>query len=386
MARKSRAKQSKALPGRIKILAGVLVAVVALGIAGVKFLQSPRGSVFLLGKGVTSHYTRAQDHIQGGLKRALVARGSITIRGKNYPVKRWEIVCPETADLIQVNLALTKAARSRGAAVQKSSEDQTGRELHLEIGSGQYTTHSIAVIKQARRRAVPPEETVKKPAAGPMLALVVDDFGYSKNGTVEAFLALDMPITVAVIPSLPHSSEVAALAAARKKETILHLPMEPEEPRRHDVAPVTSAMTSDEIAALVAKYLSDIPGAAGVNNHMGSKATQDERVMRAVLGVLKERKLYFLDSLTSPRSIAYNAAVQRGVKAVQNDLFLDDDTQDPKLVGERLRRLVKLAKTRGEAVGIAHPRRWTLEALRNNEAMLKSSGVRLVFLSELAGD
>lgn len=396
MVRKRRAKRSKALPNRIKILAGVLVAVIALGIAGVKFLQSPRGSVFLLGKGVTSHYTRAQDHIGGGLKRALAGlkleralkekRGTIQARGKNYPVKLWEIACPERADLIQINLALTKAARSRGGTVLESREDQTGLELHLKIGSGPYATHSIKVSKQTARPAAPRVKTGAERDTSPRLALVIDDFGYSANGTVEAFLALDIPITLSIIPSLPFSSRIAAMARTHKKEIMLHLPMEPEERHRYDVAPVTSAMTSEEIENLVAKYLSELPDAAGVNNHMGSKATQDERVMKAVLSVLKGRKLYFLDSLTSPRSIAYNAARSRGVRAARNDLFLDDDTRDPKLVGERLLKLLELAKKQGEAVGIAHPRRWTLEALREHEAKLRSSGVRLVFLSEVAGD
>jgi polysaccharide deacetylase 2 family uncharacterized protein YibQ len=396
MAKKKRAKKSKPTPQRVKILIGLLLAVLVCGIAGVKFLQSARGSVFLLGKGAAGHYERSQKYIQTGLKGALIELGLekglkekreyVTVEGKKYPIVLWEIACDEGADLVRINVAFTTAARSRGATVQEAREDESGRELRLKIGSGRFTTHIIKVSKRAAQSAAPRGEAGTERNAVPMLALVMDDFGYSANGTVEAILSLDVPFTISIIPSLPFTARVAAMAGEHKKEVILHLPMEPEEPLKYDVPPVTTAMSSEEIRALVTKYLSELPAAVGVNNHMGSKATQDERVMRAVLAPLKERRLYFLDSLTSPRSVAYNEARREGVAAARNDLFLDDDTQDPKLVGERLSKLLELAKTRGRAVGIAHPRRWTLEALRDNEARIKSSGVRMVFLSELAAD
>jgi len=105
--------------------------------------------------------------------------------------------------------------------------------------------------------------------------------------------------------------------------------------------------------------------------------------MKAVLSVLKKRKLFFLDSLTSSKSIAYNTAKSVGVGAVRNNLFLDAETNDPDVIEKRLRRLLAIAKRNGHAVGIGHPKKWTLEVLQKSKAMIEQSGVQLVFVSDL---
>jgi hypothetical protein len=142
-------------------------------------------------------------------------------------------------------------------------------------------------------------------------------------------------------------------------------------------------MSDAEIASLVERYLEETPGVAGVNNHLGSIATQDARVMKAVLGVLAPRGLFFFDSLTSNKSIAYNTARSLGVPAARNDLFIDTETEDQRIVEARLNRLVDLAKTRGYAIGIGHPRPWTYDAIRAWRERAEDSGVELVFLSQL---
>jgi polysaccharide deacetylase 2 family uncharacterized protein YibQ len=390
MARKKRTStKSKGTPGRVKALAWLLVIVLVAGIAGVKFFQSSRGHLFLLGKGFGGYYTTSQESVDEALRDAVaklgladvlrMKRGGITVQGEHFSLLIWRIACGERCDLVKINLAFTRAARSRGASILKSREDRDGRELLLEIGSGPYTTHKIVITTEAGDAGA--RETERDTT--PKLAIVIDDFGYSSNGIIEAFLKLDIPITCSVIPTLPHSKTIVARARAAGKEAILHLPMEPEEQHAYDVAPVTTGMSSPQIEEMVRSYVAGMDGVVGANNHMGSRATQDERVMRAVLAVLKERKLFFLDSLTSPRSIAYNSAIQMGVKTARNDLFLDDDTQERERVEERLLELIERAKRNGSAVGIGHPRRWTLDALANMESILKQSGVRLVYLSEL---
>jgi polysaccharide deacetylase 2 family uncharacterized protein YibQ len=137
-------------------------------------------------------------------------------------------------------------------------------------------------------------------------------------------------------------------------------------------------MSQEEITALVERYIESLAGIDGVNNHQGSLATTDVRVMKSVLGVIRSHDLFFLDSLTSPKSVAYNVARELGVPAARNRVFLDDDTESPDTVAERLRQLVELAQTHGSAIGIAHPHRWTLDALIESESYLKNSGVVLV--------
>jgi polysaccharide deacetylase 2 family uncharacterized protein YibQ len=126
-----------------------------------------------------------------------------------------------------------------------------------------------------------------------------------------------------------------------------------------------------------------MPGIEGVNNHQGSLATADPRVMKTVLVVLQDYGLFFLDSLTSNKSIAYNTAKEMGVAAARNSVFLDADTEDPEVVEQRIRQLVARAKANGAAVGIGHPRRWTLDALERSETYLKNAGIELVYLRDL---
>jgi polysaccharide deacetylase 2 family uncharacterized protein YibQ len=142
-------------------------------------------------------------------------------------------------------------------------------------------------------------------------------------------------------------------------------------------------MTDAQIESLVEKYVAETPGVAGVNNHLGSLATQDARAMAAVMRVLGPRKLYFLDSLTSSKSVAYTAAKSAGIEAARNDLFVDADTEDPSVVGARFDRLLDIAKTRGDAIGIGHPKPWTWSALVAFAARAEAAGVELVYLSDL---
>jgi polysaccharide deacetylase 2 family uncharacterized protein YibQ len=210
------------------------------------------------------------------------------------------------------------------------------------------------------------------------VAIVIDDFGYWKGGVASEMLELDLPLTVSVLPTLPYSAAMLARARETGHCTLLHLPMEAEEGNGYDIEPVRTTMSGDEIRGMVEDYLDQLDGVDGVNNHQGSLATTDVRVMEEVLGVLRRRRLFFLDSLTSANSVAYNTARELGVPAARNRVFLDDDTEDPEVVSERLRRLVELAGKHGSAIGIGHPHRWTLQALLESESFLESAGVDLV--------
>jgi hypothetical protein len=199
----------------------------------------------------------------------------------------------------------------------------------------------------------------------------------------EALLTLDIPLTIAILPTLPYSQRILERTRELGRCTLLHLPMEAEEDLTPDIPPVTTAMGDREIAALVSKYVESLPGIDGVNNHQGSRATADGRVMKAVMEALGGYDLFFLDSLTSAKSLAYNTAVENGIPAARNSLFLDADTEDVEVVEERLRRLVGMAQRGGAAIGIGHPHMWTLEAIRSSRVYLQNAGVKLVYVSEL---
>ena len=391
MPRKKRRPTKKGVPIRVKLFVASLVLVLAAGIGSVKLFQTTRGKIILLDAGFTEYYSLVQQELDAELRRSLESFGldrslkqgvqRIRIGKAEYDVRHWEASCRGPCSPAKIALAFTKAAKKKGAVARSRLESPkgdspSGDTIVITVGSRRFATHEITI----EQPAISPRQS-RQPAK-PQLALVIDDFGYSKSAIIESFLAIDLPLTIAVLPSLPRSRYVLERARATGKETILHLPMEAES-TRHKGAAIATSMSDLSIRQLVESYLKESAGIAGVNNHQGSLATRDRRVMLVVMSIIKNHGLYFLDSLTSSESIAYNTAKSLEVPAAKNHLFLDDNTEDPVVVGDRLLRLVALAKQRGHAVGIGHPKPWTFEAITKNEKLLKESGVELVFVSEL---
>lgn len=168
-------------------------------------------------------------------------------------------------------------------------------------------------------------EAAEKAKETKQIAIVIDDFGNSMKGT-EQMLELPVKITVAVMPFLPSTKKDAEEAFRKGHDVIVHLPMEPKNGKRSWLGPgaITIDLSNEEIRRRVEAAIDDVPHAIGMNNHMGSKATSDERVMRVVLQVCKERGLFFLDSRTSYRTVVPKMAAALGVPTLHNNVFLDD--------------------------------------------------------------
>ena len=200
------------------------------------------------------------------------------------------------------------------------------------------------------------------------VAVVIDDFGSAMNGT-EEILSLPIPITAAVMPFLPTTRRDAEEAHRKGHEVIVHLPMEPIRGKRSWLGPgaITTDLSDEEIRKRVNAAIDDVPHARGMNNHMGSKATADPRVMRIVMDVCRERELYFLDSRTSPRSQAAAEAERVGVPLVDNDLFLDE-VYSASHVYNQLRKLAVRIDRQTDTIVIGHvgpPGLVTAAALRS---------------------
>jgi uncharacterized protein len=157
------------------------------------------------------------------------------------------------------------------------------------------------------------------------LALVIDDLGNEMKGT-EEMLKLPVKLTVAIMPFMPSTKEDAELAHQYGHEVILHLPMEPKRGKRFWLGPgaITTDLSNDEVRKRVEDAIKDVPHLVGVNHHMGSKVTEDERVMRIVLEVCKENGLFYLDSMTSSKSVVEKLAKEMNVPYLENDLFFDE--------------------------------------------------------------
>lgn len=241
--------------------------------------------------------------------------------------------------------------------------------------------------------AAPPSEPTASPVtAGPpasekTAAIIIDDMGNSLEALQE-ILDLDLPITVSVLPGTPYALETARTAHERRLEVMLHLPCESLNHQEAEPPPspvIRSDMAPETIRALVADSLESVPFVSGVNNHMGSKLTQDRAAMGPVLEVLKERNLFFVDSVTGGRSIAHDQARRMGVPAAYRHVFLDSEVGTA-YSRDKLVELFRLARKKGRAVAIGHPFPETLRALREARELARKHGVRLVPASAIVTD
>ncbi len=219
------------------------------------------------------------------------------------------------------------------------------------------------------------------------LAIVIDDLGYDR-AAAEAVFRIELPLTLAVLPHLPYSAATAEEAYRRGFPVLLHLPMESAEPgAKRESIELHAGMTQEEAARMVAAMLETVPHAVGVNNHQGSRATADPALMAALMPVLRERGLFFIDSRTTAESQAYRLARHAGVPAAYRTVFLDDTPARPSRAREATLRQLHLAvdeaRRQGWAIAIGHPHPSTLEALREFLPGLEAQGVQLVFVSEL---
>lgn len=232
---------------------------------------------------------------------------------------------------------------------------------------------------------VPPpdfEMPVALPAPpGTRVAVVIDDLGRSL-GDLEALGDLGVPLSYAVLPFETRTPEVVDELGRRGEEMLLHLPMEAASDVDPGPGALLTRMDHRQLVRGTRKALDAVPGAVGVNNHMGSLLSADETSMRAVLSVLSERGLYFLDSRTSVETVGFSLASSLGIPSAQRHVFLDRE-EDPRLVTYQFRRLLELARLRGSAIAIGHPHPVTLEVLAREVPRAVELGYELVPVSYL---
>lgn len=213
------------------------------------------------------------------------------------------------------------------------------------------------------------------------IAIVLDDWGYNKNN-FPLLNEIKYPITGAVLPNLSYSRQAAAELHKRGFEVILHLPMQPQGDEPQEKNTILTSLTDNEIRKIVSRDLSEIAYAKGANNHMGSLATEDPRVMEDVFSELKRRRLYFLDSFVTPKSICLSSTNKINIPFARRDVFLDND-EDPDYIKQQLNKLKEVASQQGYAVGIGHDRNNTVRVLIEVMPEIAKEGFEFVPLSEI---
>jgi polysaccharide deacetylase 2 family uncharacterized protein YibQ len=227
-----------------------------------------------------------------------------------------------------------------------------------------------------------PARPERRPAGSGRLAVVVDDLGNDSQALARV-LAIAEPLSGAVLPGLPRSADTARSLARSGKEVLLHLPMEPLESReKPGPGLLRASMSAREISELLDHDLADVPGATGVNNHMGSKGTADRNLMNALMAILRKKSLYFLDSRTTEWTTAEEAARQFGVPFLSRGVFLDDVPRE-EAIQAALERAAAAARQNGFSVAIGHPHGPTLSVLERQMSRLAAEDVTPVFVSDL---
>jgi len=217
------------------------------------------------------------------------------------------------------------------------------------------------------------------------IAIIIDDVGYPSENTKD-YTGFKGKLTFSVLPFLSESKKYQKLLKEKGFEIMLHLPMEPLSYPENDPGPSAIMMgdSRQEVERKLSLMLNQIYYAAGANNHMGSRATQNKILMEWVLSYLKSKQLFFIDSLTSPDSCAYKIAEKLEIRNAKRDIFLDNkDSFD--YINYQFEKLKEIARERGSAIGIGHyNKKHTIEVLNYQLQYLKKEGFDLVFASELA--
>jgi len=291
---------------------------------------------------------------------------------------------------------IAAADHLHGTVSQVQTETDQGTRMRLEFAGEAFDLELILVHSEryARQQPSSPEAMPKRsPTATPRprpapnargrLAILLDDAGQSKD-LLPLALALPKEIAVSILPFLPHTSDVAGAMHRSGHEVWLHLPMEPQGYPKNDpgAGAVLVSMSADDIRIAVHTALNNVPHAIGANNHMGSKASADLRVMTWVMQELKARGMMFIDSRTTRGTVAEEAAMAQGVPTGRRHVFLDNE-RTRSAIRRQLDEAVYRCRLEGDAIAIGHLAKVTLEVLDQEIPTLSKRGADLVVPSAL---
>jgi polysaccharide deacetylase 2 family uncharacterized protein YibQ len=222
-------------------------------------------------------------------------------------------------------------------------DESRGRESRP--GSGQEQSGPALSPRPASPAGLPPERRG-------ILVFVIDDAGNNLK-ELDPFLAFPGPLTIAVLPGLPHSAEAARRIRDAKKEVFLHQPMEPLGGQNPGPGAIMAGMNDEQVRQILGKNFNELRPVAGINNHEGSRVTMDPGIMRTVLEFCWENRVHFLDSRTTADTAVPRVALDMGFAIAQRDVFLDNE-QDRDSIVKAIEQGCRKAERDGVAVMIGH--------------------------------
>ena len=328
-------------------------------------------------------YTAMGNKLDQALDQVLVSRGitnkdiiKVYREEKKFNNLVWiettkSIRLTRDVELKQLAGDLNKAVNENGAKVISLVVAEDGKALTLKAGVRKIILESL-FLKQ--------KELVKKYRA----AIIIDDLGYDKK-VAQELISLKVPLTFSILPGEHYTREIANLVTQAGYEVLLHQPMEPLDYPKDTPGKraIMMNMNPQQVKAMLIKNIGDVPYADGINNHMGSKVTEDETKMSEILAVVKEHHLFFVDSRTSMKSVAYKTARKMGVKTSYNMVFLDNENNQD-YIKKQLDKAAEIALKTGKVVAIGHcERKETLASLREKLPEFLKLGIEIVPVSQL---
>ncbi len=278
---------------------------------------------------------------------------------------------------------LTKSFRQESSPPNtQNNTPTTTNEIELEVDKPEeniYIYDSEQYVDTIVNDLASSEEEIH---FSPKVAFIIDDLGYETEVAIK-MMELEFPLTLSILPFLQYSEYVAEEGKKNNQEIMLHLPMEANNSSA-DPGPgaIKSYMSGEEIRQAVRGSIFDFPYVIGVNNHMGSKITEDREIMKIILEEIRRYNLFFIDSMTSRNSIAYQVAQEIGVKTAVRTVFLDIESDMEYIKGQML-EVQEIALRDGEAIAIGHSRINTFYVLKRMIPELIKAGIEIVPVSEL---
>jgi len=216
------------------------------------------------------------------------------------------------------------------------------------------------------------------------VAIIVDDMGMDME-VARRLASINEDLTFSVMPFQAHTQGVANLLHSRGKEILLHMPMEGANGKNPGQGAIYRDMDPEQALNLMKDAMNVVPHAVGVNNHMGSEVTQSPEIMRSLLTCIRDKGLFFVDSVTTGKTVCGEVASELHVPFEARDVFLDNE-QNYAYVAGQLDELAVWAKRHGKAIAICHPHPVTVQVLADKVPGLKARGLDVVRVSDLVKD
>jgi len=240
-----------------------------------------------------------------------------------------------------------------------------------------------AVPRRIRLTLTPSERFFTQTA---MMAILIEDFEFQADKTTTDILSFPQPLTISLNPLSSKSVWTAQAAGQYNKEVVIRLAFEPLV--KVAVPPslpfIMIHFSADSIRHLIAQSVSSIPNFSGFINVFGSRAMEDSRIMDIVLREVKKRHGYFVETMEARNSVAASLSASLGLPyaAVTSRIPPSARGRD---IEEQLAHQCIVAQKRGRVLVLARASAEFAESIRRMLDTFRQNGIRLVYVSELAG-